>query len=154
MIINCKNVAICYNIAMNTDIVSILQRAGYSATKARKAVFAILETSEPLTMHELIVRAKDIDRASVYRTIELFEKLGIAHRLHIGWKYKIELTNEYQPHHHHITCLKCGKSQSFLENVSLENNLHNISEEHGFTLKNHLIELQGLCNNCTSSKNS
>lgn len=133
---------------MKADITAALKASGYSATSARKAVFNVLENAEPLTMHELIALAPDIDRASVYRTIELFEKLGIVHRLHIGWKYKIELTNEYQPHHHHITCLKCGKSQPFLENVSLENNLHAIAAENGFALKNHLIELQGLCQNC------
>jgi Fur family transcriptional regulator, ferric uptake regulator len=133
---------------MNTDIVQVLKKAGYSATTARKAVFAVLENAEPLTMHELVALLPNIDRSSVYRTVELYERLGIVHRLHIGWKYKIELTNQYQPHHHHITCLRCGKSQPFLENVSLENNLHAIAAEHNFKLENHLIELQGICNSC------
>lgn len=133
---------------MTTDITSVLQQAGYSATATRKAVFAVLESSEPLSMHELIDKAVGIDRASVYRTIDLFEKLGIVHRLNIGWKYKIELTNQYQPHHHHITCLTCGTSQPFHEDSPLENSLHTIADSHGFKLHNHLIELQGTCKNC------
>jgi len=26
----------------------------------------------------------------------------------IGWKYKLELSNAFQHHHHHLTCLQCG----------------------------------------------
>jgi Fur family transcriptional regulator, ferric uptake regulator len=131
-----------------TQCIDTLRDHGYSITKARKEVFAVLEKSEPLTMHELVRQLPNIDRASVYRVVALFEKLGIVHRLHIGWKYKIELTNNYQPHHHHITCVTCGKSQPFHEDSHLENSLQTTAKSEGFILKNHLIELQGICTDC------
>lgn len=133
---------------MISPIEAALKESGYSITKPRLAVFEVLEQSEPLTMHELVAQVPNIDRASIYRVIALFEKLGIVHRLHIGWKYKIELTNAYQAHHHHITCLSCGKSEPFHEDESLEQALQLIADKHQYTLQNHLIELQGLCEVC------
>ena len=61
-------------------------------------------------MHDLIKRTKGVDRASVYRAVRLFEQLGIVQRLNTGWKYKIELTDKFAEHHHHLTCLQCGKT--------------------------------------------
>ena len=137
---------------MNSSIEATLKDAGHSITKPRLAVFEVLEKSEPLTMHELVGHLPHIDRASIYRVVALFEKLGVVHRLHIGWKYKIELTNAFQAHHHHITCLTCGTSEPFHEDESLEQALLLIAEKQNFSLQNHLIELQGLCQTCRTKK--
>lgn len=129
-------------------LIEVLRRNNLSVTKARQRVFRVLEQSEPLTMHELVVATPDVDRASVYRAITLFEKIGIAQRLNIGWKYKIELTNTYQQHHHHITCINCGISTPFHEDSNLEKTLHTIANDHQFIMQNHQIELQGICKTC------
>src|SRR5689334_14001769 len=91
-------------------IASVLKDNGLSVTKDRLLVFELLESKPPLTMNELHQLTKDkIDRASLYRVVGLFEKLGIVNRINIGWKYKIELSDTFHVHHHHLTCLKCGK---------------------------------------------
>ena len=54
-----------------------LREAGYSVTSARRRVFKAMQNQGPLTMHEVIERSKGVDRASVYRTIDLFEEVGI-----------------------------------------------------------------------------
>src|SRR5437868_15049766 len=81
-----------------------------SLTKPRKQIYDVLSHSEPLTMQELISLVPDLDKTTVYRTVALFEQIGIVQRLQIGFKYKIELSNEYQDHHHHITCIQCGQT--------------------------------------------
>lgn len=44
-------------------------------------------------MYELYDLAKGhLDRASLYRIITVFERIGIVRRINIGWKYKIELS--------------------------------------------------------------
>src|SRR5580692_9907794 len=96
-----------------TDVIETfgqtLQQAGYSNTRSRRVVFEALQGQEPLSMHELVMACtKQVDRASIYRTIALFEKLGIVQRLQIGWKYKLELSNNFNFHHHHLTCSKCN----------------------------------------------
>jgi Fe2+ or Zn2+ uptake regulation protein len=73
-------------------LAALLRKNNSSLTKPRKAVFNLLLSKEPQSMQVLVKRAEGkVDRATVYRTIELFEELGIVHRLNIGWKYKIEL---------------------------------------------------------------
>lgn len=127
--------------------ISLLKDNGQSVTKARLAVFKALLGQEPVSMHELVVRAGNIDRASVYRAVGLFERLGIVQRLNSGWKYKIELTDRFSEHHHHLTCIRCGKTIAMNEQ-DLEELLSRLAAEHHFAPTAHQIEIQGLCHDC------
>ena len=70
-----------------------------SNTAARTTVFAALLDNGPVTMAELIqLCERTIDRASVYRTVTLFESIGVVQRLQIGWKYRLELSDDFQHH--------------------------------------------------------
>jgi Fe2+ or Zn2+ uptake regulation protein len=132
---------------------SVLAEHGYSDTIARRTVFSQLEHHKPQTMKEL-VEALDgvIDRASIYRTIALFESLHIVQRIHIGWKYKIELSQRFLDHHHHITCLICGKLETLRANDALETLINNLAKKQGYTMSTHQIELQGICKTCTAKQ--
>ena len=126
-----------------------LRENGYSNTSARREVFKALESQEPMSMNELVKKvAKKIDRASVYRTIALFEQLGIVQRLQIGWKYKLELTDIYSYHHHHVSCTNCGMVAPLREDKTLEAAMLSLASEYGFMSTGHQIEIQGLCRNC------
>ena len=127
-----------------------LRNNNMSVTAARTLVFEALEQHGPLTMNELSnLLSSKVNRASVYRTIDLFEKLQIVQRLTFGWKYKIELSNQFQEHHHHLSCLHCGALVSFHEQPLLEEQITTIALQYGFTLMGHQIELQGYCKNCS-----
>lgn len=126
---------------------SLLRQSGNSITTARTVVFEALLGQEPLSMQELVRRAGKIDRASVYRTIDLFETLGIVQRLNTGWKYKIELTDKFAEHHHHLTCEHCGLTTAMNEQ-ELEAFIDRLARAKGFTLTSHQIEIQGLCASC------
>ena len=136
-------------IAEIPNIATILRQNGYSLTKTRQAVFNALTDTGPITMAQLItkVRAK-ADRASVYRTVELFEKLGIINRIQVGWKYKLELSDLFTEHHHHATCLQCGKIVPLEEDPVLEKSIHKLSRSVGFTDTSHILEIRGLCSEC------
>lgn len=127
-----------------------LKKAGHSTTKARKEVFEVLSSHhQPLTMREIgDILSKKIDRASVYRVIEVFEKIGVVHRVYTGWKYKIELSEVFHPHHHHIYCTTCHSTISFKEPVELEHILRDLERKHSFTISSHQFEIQGICPNC------
>jgi len=127
----------------------LLKNAGYSLTGARSAVFAALLGQEPMSMHQLVGKVAGVDRASVYRSIELFETLGIVQRLNTGWKYKLELTDKFATHHHHLTCTDCGKTVALSE-TELERFIEQIARSHGFRPVSHQIELQGLCASCAA----
>jgi len=125
----------------------LLKQEGQSVTKVRVAIFEALVGQEPLAMREVVQRAKKVDRASVYRTIDLFERLGIVQRLNTGWKYKVELSDKFAEHHHHLTCVQCGRT-IVMNELELESVIEKLAAAHHFKAISHQIELQGLCEVC------
>lgn len=124
-----------------------LKQSGFSLTLPRRLVFQALQTHGALSMKDLVRACLAIDRVSVYRTVALFERLGIAQRLQIGWKYQVELSDAFH-HHHHLACLHCRQIIHFDEDKLLEKRLAAIGSEHGFLIQDHQLEIQGLCANC------
>jgi len=128
---------------------ALLKKNGSSLTKTRRVVFDLLLDQEPQSMQVLAQRAVDkVDRATVYRTVELFEELGIVHRLNIGWKYKIELSDIFQGHHHHFYCTNCGKTYTLPANAMLETMINSVAAKESFAPRGHTLETYGLCANC------
>lgn len=129
-----------------------LRDNGYSLTQSRQVVFNALDGHEPLLMRDVIRRtASQTDRASVYRTIELFEQLGIVVRLQHGWKYKLELSDLFTHHHHHLTCTNCGLSVAFDEPASFDSVIQNVAKDHGFSTQSHQLEISGICPACQAA---
>lgn len=127
----------------------LLKAHHHSITTVRKAVFDSMFSREPMTMHELLERlGSAADRASVYRTIQLFEQIGIVQRLQIGWKHKFELSDRFSQHHHHITCSRCGRTTSVADNTELEQVIKNIAADAGYSHHNHQLEIVGICEEC------
>jgi len=89
-----------------------------------------------------------VDRASVYRTIYLFETRGIIKRVLIGWKHKFELSEAFINHHHHATCIVCGKVIKIDEDQFVEKQLNIIADSINFKLTEHSLELRGTCSSC------
>lgn len=131
------------------DLSALLKKNSASLTKPRKAIFDLLYGKGPQTIAELIKAAGGkVDRASVYRTIELFEELGIVHRLNIGFKYKIELSDIFQGHHHHFYCTNCRQTYELAGNPMLETMIDSTVAKEGFSARGHQLEIYGVCNNC------
>ena len=127
----------------------LLKASGYSSTHARKLVFTALFGSKPVTIQELEVELKQgINRASLYRIIALFEKIGVIHRLNYGWKYRIELSDDFNPHHHHMHCILCGILIDFDEPPTIAASIHALTSKYQFRVTNHQFEIEGYCHNC------
>ena len=141
---------------MNSDIhhfTDILKLHNVSVTAARTAIFqTLLHAEEPLKNGEVARRTPNVDRASVYRTLELFATLGITETIIRGWTPLTELAEPFKPHHHHIICDTCGAVEE-IENDTLEDVLSLVASRHNFKLKKHVVELTGVCRRCqTTSK--
>jgi Fur family ferric uptake transcriptional regulator len=131
---------------------SELKKHGYSMTNARTSVFLAMLDKEPLSIQELVrTTSGKINRSSLYRVIELFELLGIVDRLQIGWKYKLELSDAFASHHHHMSCLNCGQVAAFEENRVIEFELKQLALERGFKPTGHQLEIRGICQTCQQS---
>ncbi len=119
---------------------------------ARQIVFMALQDKEPQTMYEITIACKDkVNRATIYRVISLYEKIGIVQRLQIGWKYKLELSGAFHHHHHHMTCTDCGVTVQIPEDMHLEQHLRDAAGRQNFVMQGHQLEIQGLCTECNTT---
>lgn len=135
-------------------LAGLLKTHGYSLTRPRQILFDLLVGCEPTSMRVLCQRAvASMDRASVYRTVALFEQIGAVHRVNIGWKYKIELSDTFAEHHHHLTCLKCKRIIP-INAGALESFIDTLAKSHDFQPAEHQIEVQGFCNSCRPQNRS
>lgn len=130
---------------------NIFKQHNLRLTESRKEVFRAIANSEaPLTIAEITKACPDTNRTSIYRIIELFHKLRIINTVHAGWKLHYELAEPFVPHHHHITCVHCGASQP-IEDHALETTLQLTAAAQGFTLQHHIVELTGVCAQCSKN---
>ena len=92
------------------DLVDVLRRRGYRVTTARRAVLHTLadsgdHRSAEQIAHEIQTRFPHIDPSTVYRTLNLFEELGMVEHAHLGHGpavYHLGRT------HQHLVCEACG----------------------------------------------
>jgi Fe2+ or Zn2+ uptake regulation protein len=120
-------------------------------TTPRQTVFDVMHASDtPLSIKDIAGKASGVDRVSVYRTIELFIKLGIAEAVPLGWKQRYELTSPFKAHHHHLYCTKCSKLID-IHSQKLELIVAHIAKEYGFKPNEHKFEVSGLCEKCQSA---
>lgn len=132
-----------------TYLHDILKKNRKSITRQRMLVFEVLRTQGSVTHRDIEnTLSTSIDRASIYRVVSLFEKLGIVRRVYTGWKYSLELSEIFNPHHHHLHCTECGKIIDIKEPVALAEILSDIEKTHSFSISSHQFELSGQCQKC------
>lgn len=135
---------------MNKLLEHQLRSHNYKVTPPRVELFALLQNG-PATPKELAdTLSPRVDRASTYRTIALFEQLGVIHHLVLGGKRVIELTDTFSRHHHHLSCTRCGTIEA-IDDPALETSLHAMIDSHGFSAQAHTIEVSGTCASCTGA---
>ncbi|MDY6065130.1 MAG: Fur family transcriptional regulator [Finegoldia sp.] len=141
---------------MNVDVLKQkLVEGGYKLTKQREIIFqTLLENNDKhLSTEELsdLVAEKDpeIGIATVYRTLMLFEELGLLFKLDFDDnRSRYELVDENNAHqHHHLLCVKCGKVTEVRFDL-LDDMEKKITDDYGFEIKNHDLKFYGICSNC------
>lgn len=133
---------------MHEEIKQLLKQQGFSATKTRMKVLDVLLKIQPASMHQLVTALPSMDRATVYRTVDLFLDLNIAKKVYTGFKYRIELGDSFQEHHHHLTCLRC---QAIIDvhTPEIEYAIEQTAANNGFRPIRHDLEITGYCANCS-----
>lgn len=126
----------------------LLKQNGYFVTKARYRLFKLLQRHPALTMNELIRLFSLHDMTTAYRTVELFEKLGIITHLRLGWNNKIELSDIFRHHHHHFSCIQCGRVVRLPDDADLEKQIVALAQKTGLVATDHQLEIRGICKHC------
>ena len=134
---------------------STLERDGYRLSAPRAAVVETLATLGcSVTAKEigdrLRERGEDIGVASIYRTLDLLDRLHLARRVDMA-----EGVARYEPidpsgdHHHHLVCQSCGEVRAF-EDRELEHAIEQLSRRVDYAVDAHDVTLRGECPGCRS----
>jgi Fur family ferric uptake transcriptional regulator len=133
-----------------------LERGGYRLSAPRAAVVATLAdlhcsvTAKEIADH-LHERGEDVGVASIYRTLELLDRLQLARRVDAA-----EGVARYEPidpsgdHHHHLVCVSCGEVSAF-EDSELEKAIERLSGRVDYAVAAHDVTLRGECPTCRSA---
>ncbi|KUO72113.1 MAG: Fur family transcriptional regulator [Clostridia bacterium BRH_c25] len=133
----------------------VLKECNLRITPQRKAILQILNNSrghhlEIDSIYELLAVKGDkrIGLATVYRTMELFEKIGLVSRLSMEKSpARYELIIHDKSRHHHLICLKCGQVQEIDDRIT-EEFKNRIMEEKEFEVADKPMKIYGYCNKC------
>lgn len=125
-----------------------LQSDGYKITNARQDVLEVLANSkEALTAYGiqdlLKQNCKDYQVITIYRVLDLLCQLNLVHRIYSINAFVKCLDKKDHDHHHHqfLVCEKCHQIKK------LENTIP-CTVNKGFTVKQDIHELLGLCTSC------
>jgi Fur family ferric uptake transcriptional regulator len=129
-----------------------LKDSGLRYTRQRQAVWdELCSTSDHRDAEDIYVTlvrgGLPVSRATVYRTIEVLVKKGLARKLDIGdgrSRYEMRPDNS---HHDHMICVNCGKIEEFVD-LKIEELQEDVAKRHGYILNTHNLQLYGLCGNC------
>lgn len=135
---------------------SVLKEAlkdnGLRYTQQRQTVWdELCSTSDHRDAEDIYVtlvrNGLSVSRATVYRTIEVLVKKGLARKLDIGdgrSRYEMRQDN---PHHDHMICVNCGRIEEFVD-LRIEELQKDVAVRNSFILKTHKLQLYGLCRDC------
>jgi len=136
-----------------------LKEQGYKLTPQRRAVLdAIIESiGLHLSTEEIydLVKANvpEIGLATVYRTVMLFDELGLLSKLNLDdgcVRYEIN-EHEDDHQHHHLICTNCGKILEVKEDL-LDGLEAKIEKAYDFDIKDHKLKFYGFCSECKTAK--
>jgi Fe2+ or Zn2+ uptake regulation protein len=155
--------------AASAELVERLTMAGYSNTRARRAVLdALLASAGPVSPADLLAAGRKLHPAlglvTVYRTLELLEQLALVRKLHLeegchtyvlssaGLRAeRHEHAHGGDAHGHHIICQECHRAVEFA-GCDIEAVIASVQQQTGFTVRNHWLEMFGLCPSCQENQ--
>ncbi len=150
---------ICDSVATGKERRVLLQELtakGVRLTAQRRTIVEVIqEADEHLDAASLLEAARkrepSIDRATVYRTIELLKKLRLVDELDLmhlhGEKHYYEVKTRQD--HIHLACFQCGRIEEYVSPL-FEQLKSEIAKKTGFDVRVTRLEVGGRCRNCST----
>ncbi len=129
--------------------------AGYPLTTQRRLLLELIRNANGhIDAKELYRRASSADTsislATVYRSLRLFQELGLVDEQRLGWSshhYEIRSHAEHQ----HFVCHECGRVIEF-QTPLISKLVRSIQREQGFNVTRTEFYLEGQCRQCCKDK--
>jgi Fur family transcriptional regulator, ferric uptake regulator len=148
-----------YTIVSAAQMAAALAQAGFRPTRPRTAIIDQIAawaaenkdfTSEEL-WHTAQARAPWLGRSTAFRTVDLLTECGFLDR--VTFADGSERYHVVQPgtHHHHLTCEQCHRVVAIDACLPAEV-VDTVTQQSGFTLSGHRLELFGRCPTCQKAK--
>ena len=140
------------------ELMNEIQSHGVRLTAQRRALIeTIQEATGHLDVASLLEQARKrdprVDRATVYRTVELLKKLGLIDELDLmhlnGEKHYYEVKT--QKDHLHLACFRCGEIEEF-DSPTFQRLKREIAAQNDFEVQVMRLEVGGLCRRCAAQK--
>ena len=99
---------------------------------------------------ELLASKAKVSLATIYRTLRLLVQMGFLHELELsegGHRYEL-LSNDI-PDHHHLICIRCGRTEEF-ENDNVLEAGRIAAEKNGFKLIESSLNVRAICPSCST----
>lgn len=129
-----------------------VSKLGFKNSNQRDYILKTLFfTDEHLSAEQINQKIKDdfnvdIGIATIYRNMNFLEELNIVKPLDVGdntKRFELNITK----HHDHMVCTSCFKIIEFTDD-KIELSQIKIAEKNGFLLKNHVMTIYGICEDC------
>ncbi|MCZ2838323.1 Fur family transcriptional regulator [Modestobacter sp. VKM Ac-2985] len=136
-----------------------LRARGLRLTSQRQRVLAAVAALEHGTPEEIGARLRADagpdgaapDTSTVYRTLELLERLGLVWHTHLGKGAPIYHAAQHP--HLHVVCQSCGEIHS-VDPALLDSAAERLGAQLGFTLDVGHVALSGTCRACAEKENA
>lgn len=133
---------------LNNELLVYLRNHKKRNTPAKQEVFELLKKHEAITTLDLFAKVADqMDKTTFYRILKQFHEFKIIRETVINGVRKIELSDQFSNHHHHLVCGRCGKVVN-IHDMKLEQYLKQLAPVNKFVHLSHSFEIIGLCPTC------
>jgi len=106
-----------------------------------------LSPLSPLEIYQnLLKKKRKIGLTSIYRSLDLFESLGMVFKIVNGSSVRYKLC-ELENHHHHIVCKACGNVVE-LNFCDISDWSKKVTESTGYQVVDHQLNFYGFCKDC------
>lgn len=133
-----------------------LKEKNLKCTPERKTIFREVENLDShFNADELFLRLHQkhskVSRGSVYRTLRIFEEMGIIRAVVFTERHNHYERITGKKHHSHLICIGCGRIIEFL-NLKIATGLKEVCKKYCFHELDHKMESTGLCKKCQKKK--
>ena len=132
-----------------------LHQEGRRLTPQRRKILGLFENigsgmhlSAEDVHHQLLEANSRVSLATIYRTLRLLVEMGFLQELELSeGGHRFELSSDDHPDHHHLVCVRCGRTEEFeSEHVLQAGRI--AAEKYSFKLIESTLNVRALCPAC------